>query len=196
MLLNNMLHFLFLLILGSHINWKYSVEISGEGSCDSPRLTLCYKEQRKLLNVCLREREREINWVSGEKLSAESASIKLRRRPPIRWQKERKKGTRIMTERESRMDWRFLCPEFNRIKEQQLYETDRQRGRRPAVTAATVLTITHKYTNTQRITMYHSVYCSRLRQIKENITQTTLYVGSPEMRICMEASFCLRVKNK
>lgn len=67
------------------------MEISGEGSCDSPRLTLCYKEQRKLLNVCLREREREINWVSGEKLSAESASIKLRRHPPIRWQKERKK---------------------------------------------------------------------------------------------------------
>ncbi len=79
------------------------MEISGEGSCDSPRLTLCYKEQRKLLNVCLREREREINWVSGESFQQSPASIKLRRRPPIRWQKERKKGTRIMTERESRM---------------------------------------------------------------------------------------------
>lgn len=59
----------------------------------SPKLTLCVsrRTERKLLNVCLRERERKINWVSGEKLSAESASIKPRRRPPIRRQKERKK---------------------------------------------------------------------------------------------------------
>lgn len=187
MLLKTMLNFLFLFILGPYKNGNVQPRYQERVRATHPGwLCVLQRTERKLLNVCLREREREINWVSGEKLSAESASIKLRRRPPIRWQKERKKGTRIMTERESRMDRRFLCPEFNRIKEQQLYETDRQRGRRPAVGAATVLTITHKYANTQRFTMYHSVDSWRLRKTEENSTQTTLNLGSPELRIYME----------
>lgn len=58
-----------------------------------------------------------------------------------------------MTERKSRKDRRFLCPEFNRIKHQQLYETDRLSGRRPAVATATVVTITQTHTESQCITV-------------------------------------------
>ncbi len=58
MLLNNMLNFLFLLILGSHINWKYSAEISEEGSCDSP-MTLCVTKNREKTFECVFEGKRE-----------------------------------------------------------------------------------------------------------------------------------------
>lgn len=138
----------------SYVNQKYS----GEGPCDSPRLTLCVTKNREKTFEYVFEgkRGRLIGW------AVKSFQQSL---PPLSFaavhqldgKKNVKKGMRKMTEWESRIDRWFLCPEFNRIKEQQLCETDRQRGRRPAVAAATLLTITHKHTNTQRITMYHSV---------------------------------------
>lgn len=108
---------------------------------------VCYKEQRENFWMCVwgKERRRLIGW------AVKSFQHSL---PPLSHaavhqldgKKNVKKWTRIMTERKSRKDRRFLCPEFNWIKHQQLYETDRLRGRRPAEATATVVTITHKRT--------------------------------------------------
>ncbi len=166
MLLNHRLNFLFLLILGSHKLEIFCGDI-GRGFVLFTHDFVCYKEQRENFWMCVwgKERGRLIGW-AVKSFQQSLPPLSCAAVHQLDGKKNIKNGTRIMTERESRMDRRFLCPEFNRIKEQQLYETDRQRGRRPAVAAATVLTITHKYTNTKQIIMCHSVCCSRIHKIK------------------------------